>query len=754
MTRQNSVATGPDRHAPDGRHGRRAVSREVLPFASRQGWLSILALAGLLAGVASAGADTLAVRAVEAPLIDGVIEPLWETGRLFDQFVQIRPDIVREPPVRTETWLLYDSHHVYLAARMHQPRATVRGTQGRRDADVVLEGDTIAFLLDPLVNGNFAYVFAVNPVNGIADGRLVDGSDLDTSWDGVFTTATRIEDDGWTVEIRIPVTSLSFQNREEQDWGVLVERIFAEEQRVYLNRLASEDRPYQIARFHRVTGLRGVGDGSRMWTVVPYAFGSRAEPRAGGDGVTESKAGVDLRVRPVPSLTVLLTANPDYAQIESDREVINVSDVPESYPEKRPFFTESSDLYPGLAVNTRNIQDIRVGLKLRQVLPRLKYDATFVEDGEGASWLLGDLRFTDNETFHAELIGGLRDAEEGSDYNVTTNVRRWWLDRRLVLSSWFGTINGPEGGSNEWETVHTLRWQSRQLDLALRTHFKSGLYNPGIIGHNTLSNEVSVAGWAEYSLFRDQGRLRRLTPRIEVWSYDLYEGGGGAYLTADASLRSVFRVGEAIGDTELTLRYGAPLEQKFRYRTVDGYDPGLVHRDAFGEFVLERQRRARREITLRSDFSKPFGVALGWEESAVRGSPSRELSLEAYWKIGSKALVSGTWDSIRLSGSQFQDPYREDVQRLKVEYNPTDRFNLRGVFDLNRSRQPVSDITEIRTPTANLTVSWEYRPGSFVYFVLNEWRRRIDSTLPGGDDDTQGERSVALKVSRDFTFQR
>lgn len=712
----------------------------------------MLALVAMAAGT-DARAQTLAIRTAESPTIDGQIEALWEAGLVSDRFVQIKPDIVREPPVRTEVYLLYDSGYVYLAARMYQPRATIRATQGRRDADVVLEGDTIAFLLDPLVNGNFAYVFAVNPANGIADGRMVDGSALDTSWDGSFTSAARIEDDVWSVELQIPVTSISFQNKEEQDWGVLVERIFAQEQRTFLNHLGSENRPYQIARFPRVTGLRDLGGGS-AWSVVPYMFGTRAEARTGGESRSESKAGVDLRMRPVSSMTLLLTANPDYAQVESDREIINVSDVPESYEEKRPFFTESSDLYPGLAVNTRNIQDIRFGLKLRQVLPRVKYDATLVEDGDGARWLLGDFRWTDNEKFYVDLIGGLKDADGSRDYNVTTNLRRWWFDRRLVAYTWFGTINGPEGGSNEWESVNSVQWNTRKVSVGVWNHFKSELYNPNIVGHNTLSNEVIVTGWMEYRRYSETSRLRRVTPRIEVSQKDLYVGADGSYLEADISLISLLRLSEAIGDTELTLRYGLPIEQKFRHRSVQDYEPSLVFHDAFGDFVLERQKRTRYEVSLRSDFSKPFGLALTWGEDIVRGSPSRNAALETYCKIGSRTLLSYTFDSLELSGSPFQERYREDVQRLKVEYNPTDRFNIRGIFDLNRSRQPSADVTEISTPTANLTLSWEYRPGSFLYFVFNEWRRHAESGLPDGNHDREGERSVALKISRDFTFRR
>lgn len=756
MTREFAAQPSTDRRsAPGLRSGKTRPCRPVgLSKVTAVGGTAavVLALIGLLAA-SNAGAQIAAVRAAARPAIDGHLEPLWETGRAFEQFVQVDPDIVREPSVRTEVYLLYDSDYVYLAARMYQPRATIRATQGRRDADVVLEGDTIAFLLDPLVNGNFAYVFAVNPANGIADGRLVDGSALDTSWDGSFTSATRIEDDSWSVEIEIPVTSISYQNREEQDWGVLVERIFAQEQRTFLNHLGSENRPYQIARFPRVSGLRGLGGGN-SWSVVPYVFGTRAEPRTGGGSHSESKAGVDLRLRPVSSMTLLLTANPDYAQIESDREIINISDVPESYEEKRPFFTESSDLYPGLAVNTRNIQDIRFGLKLRQVLRRVKYDATLVEDGDGARWMLGDFRWTDNEKFYVDLIGGLKDAEGSHDYNVTANLRRWWFDRRLVAYTWFGTINSPDGGANEWESVNSVQWNTRKVSTGVWNHFKSELYNPNIVGHNTLSNEVIIKGWVEYKRYSETSRLRRLTPRIEVSQKDLYAGAGGSYLEVDVSLISLLRLSEALGDTEVTLRCGLPIEQQFRHRGVQDYDPSLVFRDAFGDFALERQKRTRYEVSLRSDFSKPFGMALTWGEGVVRGSPSRTMALETYWKAGSRTMLSYTFDSLELSGSPFQNRYREDVQRLKVEHNPTDRFNIRGIFDLNASRQTSTDVTEVSTPTANLTLSWEYRTGSFLYFVFNEWRRNAESSLPGSDGDRKGERSVALKVSRDLTFRR
>jgi len=677
-------------------------------------------------------AQAVAVRAEAPPAIDGRLEDAWRAGRLFDAFVQIEPDIDPEPALRTEIYFLYDTETVFLAARMTQPAASVRSTRGRRDAASVTDGDYVACFLDPAASGNAAYFFLVNPSNAIQDGVLDVSGVRTTEWDGRFVSAATVDEQGWSVEIRIPLDTLGFQNRPVQHWGILCERQFARDQRRYVSHLADRNQPFQIAAFPQLLDLRDLAPASR-YAATPYVSG--AVGAAPGAARSRAEAGADLDLRPTPAMTALVTVNPDFAQLESDREIINVSDVPESYPEKRPFFTLSSDLYPGLAVNTRRIHDIVVGAKLRHVLETVKYDVTAVADTDDARWVLANIRWTNSRTFHAEAIAGLKAAGSDTDYNVTTNVRGWWLGRRLSAYNWIGTVNSRHRAGNEWEAVSAVRWDSRIAHVGLWNHLKTDYYDPSIVGHATLANEILVKSWAEVNRFSDDGRLRVLAPRIEIDRVDLFSDPGHAFWTVTAKLRTQIDVGTRLGLIDVAAAFMVPSDQTFRDRT-GGDGP---YADAFGAFALVAQRRSLRSIEIATQPASRFSgsVAVGSDE--IRGSDALTVNGHVSWRLGEAARASYELERVRLDGSPWQPRLTEQVHRLRLEYNFTDRLNIRGILGLHTRASAGPDALAGRTPDQQITVSWERSPGSFVYVVYTD---AGPTGAPGRD------RSMAFKVTQ------
>ena len=238
-----------------------------------------------------AAAQTTAVRIDRQPVIDGRIEESWIPGRLFDAFVQIEPDIDRHATLRTEVSFLYDRGTVFLAARMTQPKDTMRSSRSRRDSAVAANGDYVAFFLDPAASGNAAYFFLVNPSNAIQDGILDASGARTTQWDGRFASAVQVDEEGWSVEIAVPLDALDFQSRPVQQWGILCERYYAQEKRRFVSRLVDENRPFEIASFHRLLDLRDL-ERAKRHAVTPYAF---AAATSHADSVTSrAETGVDL----------------------------------------------------------------------------------------------------------------------------------------------------------------------------------------------------------------------------------------------------------------------------------------------------------------------------------------------------------------------------------------------------------------------------------------------------------------------------
>ncbi len=170
------------------------------------------------------GASVAAVRTPVAPVIDGVLsEPEWRSASAPVAFVQRRPSPGDPPGDATELRILHGDGAVYLGLRMpDRAPVEIRKVLGRRDA--VATSDSVTVYIDPLRGGQQAYFFTVNAAGILTDGVVFNQIEVDRSWDAVWTGAARVDEQGWSAEIEIPLTSIPFQDRAQQSWGLYVER--------------------------------------------------------------------------------------------------------------------------------------------------------------------------------------------------------------------------------------------------------------------------------------------------------------------------------------------------------------------------------------------------------------------------------------------------------------------------------------------------------------------------------------------------
>lgn len=691
-----------------------------------------------------------AVIAPVPPVIDGALEEAWNEGVKFDAFTQITPSIGSRATIKTEIYFLYDRENIYIAGKIHQPRESILVSRARRDSSIIWQGDYIMIGLDPVLNANNAYFFVINPSNAVMDGTLDDLGEFNTVWDAIVDSATSVSAEFWSFEIRIPLTSISFQEREVQDWGIMFSHFYANGREKTISQLLDRNQPFRILAFHRIRGLKGLKRKTKI-ALTPYAFFAGQSERGFSGAEFHGKTGGDLKFRPAPSTSISFTLHPDYAQLETDREVINVTDLPTTYPEKRPFFTESSDMYPGLAVNTRNITDIRLGLKYRRVARNLKLDLTGVIDDLSQRWLLGNVRWSDNRSFHLEVITGLKSQEARTDYNVTTHLRTWFFKKQLTLYTWFGTINQPAYRGNDFESVNSAKWTSRTVTAGLWNHIKTKRYNPDIVGSPTLSNEVILRAWFYYSWIRPNGLFRVIKAGFNTDYYDLYATPNHSYVNWNISLEATLNLGERWGDWNWSLLYYPKANQKFRYREVKGYDHNLVFEDALGKFVLIGQPRRSLTICLKSDPSRPVGFSFDFSNAPVRQSRAMGLQTEIVWKPDPRAHVSYALNFMDIASSPFQEKYRQAIHRLQIEYNLTENLNVRAIIQSNRTRSLDYGTAETSAATNSVTLSWKVSPGSFLYFVYG--RQAWDTYgAPGLSGSEHTRQTVILKFNRTFSF--
>lgn len=684
--------------------------------------------------------------------IDGFLdEPIWKDAKKFTNFIQTEPQIFSPSKVKSEFYFAYDSRNIYLGGSLFQDKRTISASNARKDDLKILNGDCAVIAMDPLNNGNSAIFFVLNPVNAQADGVTDAVGNLDFSWDAVFTSFTRIYDDRWTFELKIPLTSISFQNKETQTWGVSFSRIYSFMQETSVYQLIDKNAPYRVSDFFKIVDIKGLKK-ERKLLFTPYLYGYGNYFKLKDSSIFKGKLGGEIKYNPTPSTTILATFNPDYAQIETDQAIINVSDLPTTYPEKRPFFIESSDMYPHLAVNTRNITDINAGIKYRFVSKLSKLDITTVYDKLENLWGMANYRLTDNSKYHFEVISGIKSEKtnylKDYNYNVTLHGRLYFFKKRLQVYTLYGSINMPNGKANQFEFLNGAEWNSRTWNGGITNWSKSEYYNPDVVGSPALSNEVITDSWLGYTFYDEKGFFRKTSLTSHVIHYDLFTGKRNGYFENTNELNNQFYLGNKLGNWELVVTYKPKIEQSFRFRDQSQFNSQELFYDAFSPFILITQAANSFLVSFKTDPSKKVGTNFKFDNGLVRKSNANNYSLESFIRIGSKATIAYTYNFLYVTGSDYQNKYRQSIHRLKAEYNITDKMNLRLIFQPNIIELPL-DYNKSGNTICNVTCSWEFVPGGNIYIVYNNYRN-YTQTEPGSKNFTDNNHMLIIKVLKTF----
>lgn len=391
-----------------------------------------------------------ASRTAEPPAIDGRLdEAAWAAADEVRGLIQREPAEGAPASEETVVRVLYDEEALYVGARLEdsQPPTT---RLGRRDD--FLDSDWFQLWLDPHFDRQSGAGFWVNPSNVQIDMALFNDTWNDWSWDAVWSSATSIDDGGWTVEMRIPYSQLRFPHREEHVWGIDVgRRIQRNNERAHLVHVPRTETGF-VSRFARLEEIEGI-EPPRSLELVPYAS-SRADLRGTVESdhpftsstEADASAGLDVKYGLTTNLTLTGTINPDFGQVEVDPAVVNLSQFETFFPEKRPFFIEGAANFRfgrGASNNSFGFNYFRPDFFYSRRIgrqPQVAIGGDFVDvPGEttilGAAkltgktpggWTIGVLdALTDEETgrFARDGVTGRAVAEPGTNYFVSRIAR-------------------------------------------------------------------------------------------------------------------------------------------------------------------------------------------------------------------------------------------------------------------------------------------------------------------------------------------
>jgi len=387
----------------------------------------------------------------QAVRLDGYLDDeVWNEAGTITSFKMIDPTENAEPSFRTTVKVIADKKNIYIGIICNDsdPEKMVAFSKAR-DSELRNE-DYIKFVFDTYGDGRSAYIFAINAFGARYDALASDrGSSEDASWDGIWEAKTKLLQDGWSAEIRIPVNSLTYR-KGLNTWGFNVER--------GIKRLMETDRWTAISRDYKLSQTvhaghlinlpdfnLGIGLVAKASTILDLQRSIKSDATLKWDN------SLDITQKITPDITAQLTVNTDFAETEVDTRRTNLTRFPLMFPEKRQFFLEGSDIYDfglGMGRSMLAFQSRKIGLVNGNVVP-LKLGGKV--NGKIRNTQFGGL------VAHTGMVEDLTPSSTMGVIRVKQNILK---ESNIGM---IGMIGDPQGRAGSWTAGVDFTYQNSEF---------------------------------------------------------------------------------------------------------------------------------------------------------------------------------------------------------------------------------------------------------------------------------------------------
>ncbi len=308
-----------------------------------------------------------AVKIEGGVVMDGLLdEAVWSRAQpTSDSWIQITPSPGMPASERTVVRVLYDDEKIYFGAVLFDAHPEELRIPGLGQDFDTTNSDIFGFALDTYLDLQNGFVFAVNPAGAMFDAQAFDDQrSITTAWEGITEVRTTINDSSWVAEIAIPFATLRFNPTDgPQTWGLnFSRRVRRKNEDSMWAPVPLQFRVYKFSMAGTLEGLTDLPHGRNLW-IKPSVLGERVSGASVPGSTSDGEIGIDLKWGVTPRLTVDLTANTDFSQVEVDAQQVNLTRFSLFFPEKRDFFLENEGTFAFEDVAVRNF---RTGSSNRQ----------------------------------------------------------------------------------------------------------------------------------------------------------------------------------------------------------------------------------------------------------------------------------------------------------------------------------------------------------------------------------------------------
>lgn len=308
----------------------------------------------------------LNIRKAAGPInIDGMgNDKAWQDTDVAKDFYMVLPMDKGKANELSEIRMTYDDTNLYLLGTFYRSEPAPYYVESLRRDFVFGKNDNFLLFMDPFNNKTTGFSFGANAAGAQWDGTMYNGSSVDLNWDAKWVSAVKQYEDRWVFEMAVPFKSIRYENG-VKEWGINFSRLDLQAR----EKSSWTPVPRQFATASLAyTGVLVWDDPppspGTNFSVIPYVLGRvGGDLEAGQDVKYEAKVGGDVKFSLTSSLNLDLTVNPDFSQVEVDRQVTNLDRYELFFPEKRQFFLENADLFASFGYPTiRPFFSRRIGL--------------------------------------------------------------------------------------------------------------------------------------------------------------------------------------------------------------------------------------------------------------------------------------------------------------------------------------------------------------------------------------------------------
>jgi hypothetical protein len=749
-------------------------SRDVIT--RRITWLLALCLAGVPTGVAAQSTTSRVVSVGHAPdeqrpNIDGRIDDdVWAAVPPFADFVQQEPDEGRAASERTEIRFLLDRQNLYVAVTCFDSEPqNILVSQSRRDADLG-DTDSVRILLDTFDDGQNAFVFGTNPFGIEYDGQVMaegqtgqgggggGGAAFNVSWDADWTVRAQITERGWEAEFAIPLKTLRYNPGQERTWGVNAMRnIRRKNEQVFLSPVP---RGYNLYRVSVAGKLQGLSlPARRDLKFIPYVAATFNDDKTLRTDTVRRTAdvGLDFKWGVRADLTLDLTINTDFAQVEADEQQVNLTRFPLFFTEKRPFFLENAQLFQlgqpqavdlffsrriGLSASGEPI-DIVAGGRLSGKLGGYNVGILNMQTESAVNERSGQVLATANNfsvvrlqrevgrsNFGAMFVGrqGVGQYAAANDHNRAYGLDLGWqaTTNGRVFAFIARTDSPASRGASDYAGRAAYTYVHRSYTASAGYTQVGERFNPEV-GFLRRRGFRQVEG--RYNLSYQPERwpwIRRIQPHANFSVFtnlqNELESSSGHWHFFDIQTRTGARFGYLVETQQDRPRREFTVYQDVTGRRV-AIPPGQY---AWTRGVFEGH----------TNLSAPISASLLHRIGSYYDGDYHGWSLTVAARAGARLLTEVGWnrDDVKLPGGRF----RNDLVPTKVSYAFTRLASVQALLQYNR---------QASTFSSNIRLALLNRSGTGFFLVYNDRRDTSAFTT----DELLG-RSLVAKYTRLFDF--